>query len=74
MTIINTETKEENPNMIYGDTNREIDVDIDGSFKANCYICNRDYIAFGLLGGKCVCNDCYIPWYAGIKLAKEECK
>ena len=25
MTIINTETMEENPNMIYGDTNREIE-------------------------------------------------
>ena len=164
MTIINTETMEENPNMIYGDTNREIedkgdmimhyittqanvikalklqikeekeitneikkhwnlcsvgdiilvikkiekdnkklqeeikvldhenkrlkheneelkedlyesedDVDMDGSFKADCYICKNDYIAFGLVGGKSVCNNCYKPWYAGIELAKEEC-
>jgi len=48
------------------------DVDIDGSFKADCYICKRNYIALGLLGGKCVCHDCYPAWYAGIKVIEEQ--
>ena len=43
-------------------------------FKANCYICKKNYTAQGLLGGKCVCNKCYTPWYAGIEIHLEENK
>tara|TARA_R110002167_G_scaffold287595_2_gene492443 strand:+ start:39 stop:785 length:747 start_codon:yes stop_codon:yes gene_type:complete len=43
-------------------------------FKANCYICKKNYIAQGLLGGMCVCNKCYTPWYAGIEIHLEENK
>ena len=39
----------------------------DGSrFKANCAICDKERYFDGLVGGECVCNKCYKPFFYGI--------
>ena len=36
------------------------------SFKANCAICDKERYFDGLVGGECVCNKCYKPFFYGI--------
>ena len=39
----------------------------DGSrFKANCAICDKERYFDGLVGGECICNKCYKPFFYGI--------
>lgn len=49
--------------------NKELE---DGQFNTKCYICNKEFIAEGLLGGKSVCNKCYPIWIKGVMEEREQ--
>ena len=39
---------------------------VDVSFKAECDCCEKTFTAYGLVGGKTICNKCYPIWFKGI--------
>ena len=32
--------------------------------RTNCYVCNRRFNCYGVVGGYAICNRCYPRWYA----------
>jgi hypothetical protein len=44
----------------------------EGQFNAECYCCNKNFIAEGMLGGHTVCDKCYPIWFKGIECKNKE--
>jgi len=49
-----------------------MEADDPSGIRAVCYVCEKQFEAFGLVGGQFVCDKCYPIWFKGVMIEREK--